>query len=169
VHAAGALDGVDLDAEGTLERQIRSSCPDHESIREPPRDAEAARLEVRHHGSLILFAGSVERVEFGLRQKVMIAGGVKILNVAQESFEALSIAQREADDDVVPVRSIRPPVIRRRGEQWGAGSTLDHPLSDRLCAGTEAKGGQGDPHGSPPGHADSAARGHPFIVNGRSA
>jgi hypothetical protein len=35
VHAAGALDGMDLDAEGALERGVRAPRPDQQPVREP--------------------------------------------------------------------------------------------------------------------------------------
>ncbi len=117
VHAAAALDRMDLDAERALERGDGADRADDEPVREPVGHAEAARFEVRGNRGLVGLGRPVERVELVLREEPMVRGRLRILDVGEEPLEVVAIAKREPHDDAMAVRRVGAPVVDRRRDE----------------------------------------------------
>jgi hypothetical protein len=118
------FDRVNLDAEGAFERGHLADCADHEPVREPVGHPEPARLEMRDDRGFVGLRGRMEGVELGLRQEAMVCRRCGILDLGEERLEAVAIAEREPDDDVMSIRRARPAAIRRRREERREGPGL---------------------------------------------
>jgi len=103
VPLAAALDAVDLDAEGALERRDAAGRADQEPVRKALRDPEARAAEMVDHSLFLRGGRRVEGVELRLAQELAVARRGRILDIGQEGLEPLAVADIEAHHHAMPL------------------------------------------------------------------
>jgi hypothetical protein len=169
VHPAAALDRMNLDAERALERGDVAGRADHQPVREPVGDAQAARVEMCDDRGLVGLGRRVERVELILREEAMVARRRRILDVREKPFEVLAIAEREPDDDAMSNRRVGAPVIGSRAEQRRQRARQHDVGGSRAHGGAEQKRDDDARQDLPPRRERRAAGAHPFPDSGCAA
>src|SRR5439155_22956009 len=95
VPLAAALDAVDLDAEGALERGDAAGRTDQETVRKAFRDPEPRAAEMVDHGLLLRLGRRVEGVELCLAEELADAGRSGVLDVDEGGLEPVAVAEIE--------------------------------------------------------------------------